>query len=937
VGFRPTSDSDSESNISNAEAQCANSATDWMRLNEEHNEAAKILHFRSRLTYLTGEPITPTDQRWDTEIREMSRQLQHALQDSADYIFSSGMQPTGDWKNVNALLWSTTCQLSNPSENRDILPIHFLMYRNNGRWKISEYQLEAAIGLWWWSLKMLPKASQVYKRKVMFAEERKKMDIKSAIQLWVAQADMSNERIQLLSPDSTDTSELHWSPTSQSGESYHPTSPSIPMTTSLDILDLKEDVSPTGTGDGVLALQSRSSPLQMIAQDIFTIFIGRIADIIEPLKDAVPRQSQFATMNPLGNSQERPYLGLMNTHIESIADKVVAAGIGARQDALMSIIPPLLQRAKLPQLDSVMEDLLSYAKSLRRDSKFQVGESLLKGLFHLGPSQFQERVTRALGEIYRAGIRSPNQQERDFGARGLEQMEKTCGIPEPSANVKEILNDYKSIWKHFKERSSTQGGQNPRTLDGDPEKLLEDLMNEPGKTRSLTLTEDIDLRKASSAYLLKILRWAIRLNSPELIEDLWTVKRTLIHETDGEGRTPIFWAIETGCKADTFQALLEWPTVRPDSHDKEGMTPFLLAAMHGHCKTIKFLLEQGADRLARHKGRTALMLACERDRYDAVKLLLDARVEVDARGGIFGSALSTAVYRGQTEIVKLLVKEGKADVNMKLQIEEYGSALETAILGIHTEIVKVLIQEGKANVNVPFNSETYGSALEAATDFQQTETVKFLVQRGKANVNIPFKSGNYGSALAAAAYRRETEIVKLLVQEGKADVNMQLRRGEYGSALAAAAAAAYIGEIEVVKFLVLEGKADVNMQLQSGKYGSALTTAAVFGGETDTVRFLVQEGRADVNMQLQRGEYGSALAAAAYFGRRECVELLIKAGAEVGLKLENGRFGSALKAAGATISEQDLGLFPWYTRDEETQRDKDEVRKLLELHQAASA
>jgi hypothetical protein len=81
----------------------------------------------------------------------------------------------------------------------------------------------------------------------------------------------------------------------------------------------------------------------------------------------------------------------MNTHVQSIVDKLVAAGIGSREDSLMSIIPALLQRPRLPDLDDAMEELLSYAKSLRRGSKFQVGEDLLKGLFHLGPPQFQVR------------------------------------------------------------------------------------------------------------------------------------------------------------------------------------------------------------------------------------------------------------------------------------------------------------------------------------------------------------------------------------------------------------------------------------------------------------------------------------------------------------------------------------------------------------------
>jgi ankyrin repeat protein len=904
VGFRPVPDSNGELKLSDAEAQCANSATDWIRLNERDNEAARVLHFRSRLAYLTGEPITPKDQGWDTEVREMSRHLQHALQDSADYIFSGSVQLTGDWKNINALLWSTTCQLSDCSTNRNIFPIHFLMYRNNGRWKISEYQLEAALGLWWWSLKLLPKERQVLTRKVMFARGSKKMEYKSAIQLWVTQAGMINERIQLLSPKSVDSSRFNWNPISPSGEPDHPSDPSIPMITSLDFLNLKEDESGMGPESGVLAIQSRSSPLQIIAQDIYTIFISRIADIIEPLADAVPRQSQFDTRDPIDKSQERPYLGLMNTHVESLTDKVVTAGLSTRQDALMSIIPPLLQRSKLPQLDSVMEDLLSYAKSLRRDRRFQVAEGLLKGLFHLGPSQFQGRVMRALGELYRAAIRSSNQLDQDFGAHGFKEMERTRDISKLSVNVKENLNHYISIWQYWEKRSSTQRNQYSRTLNDDPQKFLKDLMSEPARTRGLTLTVDVDLSKAKPEDLLSILQWAIEQNSPELIEDLWAVKRDLIHETNREGRTPIFWAIESGCDADTFQALLEWPTVRPDSHDMKGMTPFLLAAERGHCKAVDILLNQGADSLAKdNEGRTALILASENGEHDVVKRLLDTRAEVNVQAGKYGSALAAAVYGGETEIVKSLVQEGKADVNMQLQSGEYGSAL----------------------------------AVAAAAYGRKTEIVKFLVHEGKADINMQLQSGEFGSALAvaAAAYGRKTEIVKFLVHEGKADVNMQLQSGEFGSALAAAAA--YGGETEIVKFLVQEGKADVNMQLQNGEFGNALT-AAVYMGNTKIVKFLVQEGKADVNMQLQRGDYGSALAVAAYFGRIESVKILIEARAVVGLKLKNGRFSSALQAAGAAISEQELSRMFWEGRNEETQRrEKDEVRALLEHYQVTSA
>jgi ankyrin repeat protein len=998
VGFCPASHPNGGSQFSNAESQCANAATDWIRLNEkdrDRNEAAKILHFRSRLSYLTNEPITPPDQGWDTEIREMSRKLQVALQDSADYIFSSNMQLSGDWKNANALMWSTTCQLADLSTNSSTFAIHFLMYRNNGRWKISEQQLEAALGLWWWSLKLLPKERRVFTRKLMFAEGSKKMECESAIQLWVTQADMINERIQFLSPKSTNATGFLWDPTNPPEESCYPTGSSIPITTSLNFLNMEEDNSDTNRGNGVLAIQSRSSPLQMIAQDLFTIFISRMADIIEPLKDAVPRPSQFATMNPLSNPLERPYLGLLNTHIESITDKVVAAEVGVRQDVLMSIVPPLLQRSKLPQLDSVMKDLLEYAKSFRRKHRFQEGESLLKGLFHSSPPRFRERVVRALGELYRTAIKSSNKQEEDFGVRSFGRMKYTCDTSKLSDKAKKTVDYYTSVGEYFKKRSSTQGGQRPQTLDGDIENVLRDLNSEPARARGLTLAKEFDLGKASSADLLEILRWAIEHKSPELVEDLWTVKKELINEADDVGRTPIFWVIEFGCDTDTFQALLEWPNVRPDSHDLRGMTPFLLAAERGHCEAVELLLKQGVDSLAKDKtGNTALMLACKNGKYDMVKRLVYGNAEVNMQGGEHGSALATAAYRGWTEIVEFLIHEGKADANV--QGGEYGSALTAAAHKGETKIVQILVQDGKANVNM--QGGKYGSALATATFQRNIEIIKFLVQEGKADVNI--QGGEYGSALATAAFRGWTEIVKFLFYEGKADVNIQ--GGEYGSALAVAA---YRGQIEIVKFLVLEGKADVNMPLQGreycsaleaavstrrgdfeilkflvqegkadvnmplhrGDFGSALATAtyraknssieflvregkadvnmplhtglygsalavATHAGRVKVVKFFVQEAKADVNMPLPSGRYGSALALAAYLGRRECVEIFLEAGAVVDLRLKNGQLSNALQAAGADVSEK--MLFDHGRNDEARKRDKEEVRALLEFHQA---
>jgi ankyrin repeat protein len=910
VGFRPSSGGFSQSKPDALDKRCADSAVDWIRHNEMNednpgrlhpNHAARIVHFRSRLAYLTTYPITPHGQEWDTDIRNMAESLQEALQDSANYIFSGVMKLSEGWKDASALVWSTTCQLSDPSMKSPHFPIHFLMYRNNKRWEISKYHLEAALGLWMWSLKLLPNDIQPFARKTMLAKEGLEKELESAIRLWVTQADMINDRIELLSPPSTNSSEHQWIPASISGESYYPTCLSVSVTTLLGPLELMEGNTEDKSHTRVLATQTRSSPLQMIAQDIFTIFISRIADIMEPLRDAIPRQNQLLTTQSLTNSEDRPYLGLMNAHIEIIIDRVVAVGIGSRQDVLMSIIPPLLSRCKLPPFDNLMDDLLFHSRSLRRDSRFQVGKDLLTGLLHSGPPKFHERVVRSLWELYRAAIRSPNQQDKDFGARGLVNFAKTCNGTGLSDLAKLAVGDYQQ-WGEMFIKLYNEKDHYKRKIDSETE-FLDDLGRKEARPHGLTLTTEFDLSNAPLGLVLGILRWAILKNCPELVEDLWNINREVIHESYNDlGWSSIFWAIETGCDADTFLSLLESPTIRPDLYDKNGQTPLLVAAQKGHYEAVSLLLKRGVDKMAKDiDDRTALSLASENGHYEIVERLLLENAEVNAHDRLYGSALAAAAHRCHTKIVKFLVEEGKADVNKQLQSEYYNSALEAATKQRRTEIVKFLVQVGKADPNIPLANGTNGSVLEVAVYCGDSDIVKFLVLEGKADVNMQPEGGDYGSALAAAAYWGNTEIVKFLVQEGQADVNMVLQNGNHGSALAAAA---YRENTEIVEFLVQEGQADVNMQSQSGHYGSPLAAAA-YWGNTEIVKFLVQKGSADVNMNLQSGEYGSALAAAAYGRRIDIVRFLVlEESADVNLQLQKGDYGSALVAAvnGANIS-----------------------------------
>ena len=80
----------------------------------------------------------------------------------------------------------------------------------------------------------------------------------------------------------------------------------------------------------------------------------------------------------------------------------------------------------------------------------------------------------------------------------------------------------------------------------------------------------------------------------------------------------------------------------------------------------------------------------------AVKYLLSQGVDVNAQGGLYGSALQAALRQGHDKIVELLLSKG-ADANA--QGGEYGSALQAASGEGHDKIVELLLSKGARRVD----------------------------------------------------------------------------------------------------------------------------------------------------------------------------------------------------------------------------------------------
>ena len=290
----------------------------------------------------------------------------------------------------------------------------------------------------------------------------------------------------------------------------------------------------------------------------------------------------------------------------------------------------------------------------------------------------------------------------------------------------------------------------------------------------------------------------------EVCEVLLEKGKANIEETTPNGNTALMLAVCEGCVSSVGLLLLKG--ARVDTINKNGFTPLLLAAFYGHTEVCKLLIEKGSEEReevfaaakgdarkvsqggrvdARERGFTPLLVAANNGHTDVCELLLEkgkanieeidadgntalilaasegdgstvaghpstvalllskgARVDTRAKDGF--TPLLAAAQFGHTEVCKLLLKMGKA--NVKETTPDGFTALLTAALGGHTEVCKLLLETGKANIEekTPLGS----TALNIAAMEGNASTVALLLSKG-ARVDTRDRDGFTSLLLAA--------------------------------------------------------------------------------------------------------------------------------------------------------------------------------------------
>jgi ankyrin repeat protein len=269
-----------------------------------------------------------------------------------------------------------------------------------------------------------------------------------------------------------------------------------------------------------------------------------------------------------------------------------------------------------------------------------------------------------------------------------------------------------------------------------------------------------------------------------------------LHLADGGGATALDWA-QRGGHENVVAALGEAMAKSPRKVAPE--VDLLFAAERGDAAAVKKLLDAGADVNARderprRKGWTPLMLAAAGGHLEVVRRLLDA-------GGDF--SLKDDNEKDNAGGFSFVVNEGGVEMALEAGFQLHRTALAWAAHGGHADVVRLLVERG-ADVNGL--DRVKSTPLLAAASSGSSETVRALLRAG-ADANAKGRAKE--TALMVAARRGDVATIAALAD---GDAKIELKHDDGYTALHLAAGAALP---EAVAVLISAG-ADVNAITRGG-------------------------------------------------------------------------------------------------------------------------
>ncbi|XP_048250518.1 serine/threonine-protein phosphatase 6 regulatory ankyrin repeat subunit A-like [Haliotis rufescens] len=337
-------------------------------------------------------------------------------------------------------------------------------------------------------------------------------------------------------------------------------------------------------------------------------------------------------------------------------------------------------------------------------------------------------------------------------------------------------------------------------------------------------------------------------------------------------------------------------------------TPLMLAAETGDCNFVHQILRLHPDLNASDRyDKTVLHYLCEHGLVSAVEYVIDKGVDIDVTDQMRQTSLFLACWSGHKGVVKLLLDRGAA-----VNVDNYHtSPLDAACLRGYKKLV-------------PDRGDDDSMVLTCLKGMEETETFLLDVRRLIPSLDNPFKplyaactrghtnivktlllagAELSGDEVCAACTSGNLDIVKMLFDEG-GTVNMISKDGQLPLH-----AACESGKLDVVRVLTGKG-ANVSMVAPNG---NTTLHAACKRGSHEVLLFLLEklhtshgeeeedvfrQQKADINSNIQTRDIpavnvedntrNTPLHGASMCGSKECVDMLLKAGADVKVQNKTG-------------------------------------------------
>ncbi|KAI0549032.1 ankyrin repeat-containing domain protein [Xylaria curta] len=331
---------------------------------------------------------------------------------------------------------------------------------------------------------------------------------------------------------------------------------------------------------------------------------------------------------------------------------------------------------------------------------------------------------------------------------------------------------------------------------------------------------------------------------------------------DTHGRTPLSYAAERGYEA-VVTLLLANKAVDPNSKDfVRGWTPLWYAVARVQVTIVKQLLKISAvnPNSISVYGRTPLSWAAEKGHGTVVKLLIeDGRTDLNATDSGW-TPLFWAAANGHDTVTKLLLE--KAEVNPDPKDIEYGrTPLSWAAERGHKTVVEALLT--KIEVDVDSRSKYRRTPLWFSKERGHEAITELLLANNAVDSGPEYPEHGQIPLWYAAEIGQEAT-VKRLLSDG---VHPNLK-SEFGRTPLSYAAEK--GHEAIVQLLLRNDKVDP--ELRDCEYGRTPLSWAAANGHESVVNLLLQENKVDPE---SRSRYGTPLSWAARFGREAVVKLLL--------------------------------------------------------------